>query len=398
MKTLTCVAFCAFVLSTIPLSHLCAQEPVNLTAKVNSVKDIKPEKKIVNGDDTKSHKKNVSKKKHVRFPTVQETRKALASLPIYKDAVKGTISTKIEQDMYYDIYTRQLAYRDGAIEYRKSLDKRRQNFAKPRTKMIGDYKKVRDIIYTAETIEYQKKVNAKYMKNANKKSGTNKIESAKISEAKKLPTGNIASMIKNKGEANQIQLKEQKIPSNEDIRKKVITADNAPEFNPAKLSKQFYVKSAQKDENIEKDTNTNNIKPPQIPKTIKKRKSVKQKETLETNELSKKKESVSDVKETVFKKTDKTTKTEKKESTETVTKHNESINVEKTTNLKKSSVEHAVSDSIDKKAVSILDIKSNNEKKLHSTRDESQLGIKTNGSLSEGVQNPFAEEQDIVNN
>jgi hypothetical protein len=243
MKSLTRVALYALAFSVVPFSYLYAQDPIDLAPDMNSEEEIELDQMLGEEVDIQSLQDEMIEEASDRPPTLQEAKEALDALPGAKDAVQGTVPIA-EKDMeVYDSYGRQLAYREGSKKYRESLDKRREAFAKPRTKMIQDYQKTRDIIYTAETADYQKKLNEEKEVNT-------------VSEAPEVPTGDVVSVIQEEA-AEEIGLKEQKIPSDTDenaARKKVVTAEDAPDFDPARLNKQPVF--------------VNNVEPPPMPEVV----------------------------------------------------------------------------------------------------------------------------------
>ena len=237
MKTLTRVALCALAVGLVPFSTSYAQDPVDLApdtaademdAAIEAAETEDPSLDVEEQMDMDDLEEEVTEGNDpYKVPTIEEAQAALNALPGAKDAVKGEVKGKPD-DKVYDIYGRQLSYREGAKKYRESLDKRRENFAKPRTKMIEEYKKTRDMIYAAETAEYQKKLNEEQ---ENEKANTG---------ARKLPTGEALSAVQEDSFAEEIGLKEQRIPGEDSemqkVRKKVVTAGDAPEFDPARLN------------------------------------------------------------------------------------------------------------------------------------------------------------------
>lgn len=158
-------------------------------------------------------------------PSIEEAREALENLPGSKDAVKGPVNKEVNVEAY-DIYGRQLSYREGAKEYRKSIDKRRKNFARPREELIENYQKTRDMIYAAETVEYQESFN---------KQREDKVREGR---ARELPVDADVGEI-DLQEEEAVELKEQKIPGSSKMqaaRRTVVTTKDAPDFDPARLN------------------------------------------------------------------------------------------------------------------------------------------------------------------
>ncbi len=240
MKTLTRVAFTALAFGLIPYTYSYAQEPVDLAPDTSYEEEAELEQyldeEILLEEESFSEGEDVladMNSDEDRVPTLEDAKKALEAMSGAKDAVKGKVPTEVDQDVY-DIYGRQLSYREGANEYRESLDKRRENFAKPRTKMIEEYHKTRDVTYAAETADYQKKLNEQ------------KEEELAGDGMQKLPTGEGVEAALEGEVVEEIGIKEQRIPGDMSVRKKVVTADNAPEFDPANLNrKPVQVKNAE---------------------------------------------------------------------------------------------------------------------------------------------------------
>jgi hypothetical protein len=222
MKTLTRVAFFALFLGVAPFSLSHAQEPVDLSTGMDIEEVMNAEEMMEDDADIQAMQDEMESEDPDRPPTLEEAKAALDALPGSKHATKGTVPLSKNNEVY-DMYGRQLAYREGAKAYRESLDKRREAFAKPRTDRIDAYNKTREMIYAAETAEYQRKLNEER-------------EEMKASEAHKLPTGEVYDAVVEDGLAEEIGLKEQRIPTDPSQRKKVVTAGNAPAFDPARLN------------------------------------------------------------------------------------------------------------------------------------------------------------------
>lgn len=253
MKTLTRVAFYALALSLVPFSYSYAQEPVDLAPEadvegavddvaaadvdvVGTEDDVAEEDDFSDADflgedidiDTDTEVQPVQedvvveKRDPHRPPTLEEARRALEAMPGAKEAVTGEISTKVEGEIY-DFYGRQLAYREGVKKYRASLDKRRENFSAPSMQALRKYQQTRDLIFAAETADYQRRLHEQKNKQAN-------------TGVHKLPAGEAASAVLAEDVAEEIGLKEQEVPSDtQEVKRKVVTAGDAPEFDPARL-------------------------------------------------------------------------------------------------------------------------------------------------------------------
>ncbi len=156
--------------------------------------------------------------------TIEEAKSLIDSLPTAKDAIKGTVKQDVSRD-YYDIYGRQLAYRENVREFRTSLEERRKAFEAPRIEVIENHRSVVDKVYAAEMKAYNEAEN-------NSKEGVKGDEKSGNVDAEENKTAKAAAGI-------DIGLSEREIPSKGDSvnapRKKVITSSNAPDFDPSNL-------------------------------------------------------------------------------------------------------------------------------------------------------------------
>ncbi len=79
------------------------------------------------------------------------------ALPTAGDAVKGVVKENSNKE-YYDIYGRQLAFRENAKKFRKSLEERRKAAEVPRLQAIKRYRNVAEEVYSEETAIYQEEI------------------------------------------------------------------------------------------------------------------------------------------------------------------------------------------------------------------------------------------------
>ena len=86
------------------------------------------------------------KEEPVEMLSLDEAKALLDSFPTAKDAVSGTVPTEVPQE-YYDMYIRQLKYREHVKDLRASLDERRESFANPRTETIERFREVIAKVY-----------------------------------------------------------------------------------------------------------------------------------------------------------------------------------------------------------------------------------------------------------
>ncbi len=161
--------------------------------------------------------------------SLEEAKDLIANLPTAKDAVSGSIP-EIPQVEMYDIYGRQLAFRESAKELRSSLDARRENFETPRVEVLERYRESKEKIYAAESKAYQDEIAAADVNIdedvADKSEDNLDVDVQVIDEVDAVDTD---------------VLKEQVIPTDEDehVVKKVISSGGAPEFDPKALDKDF---------------------------------------------------------------------------------------------------------------------------------------------------------------
>lgn len=219
MKALTRVAFYALLLSSVSISTLHAQEQVSdMDSAVSDPISVIPEEEDVTDVEADDDKPL----------SLMEANKLIQEMPGAKDAITGVINTKTSQEIY-DIYGRQLAYREGAKKYRASLEERRKNFAVPRTKMIERYKEVRIKVHQAQSAAYQEGLDEQQdSQDENEKPVV--LDSVADSEApiseEESAGGLVEQMISEDAfEGDQGQM----------VQKKVVTSDDAPEFDPMKL-------------------------------------------------------------------------------------------------------------------------------------------------------------------
>ncbi|MCK5374296.1 MAG: hypothetical protein KAJ40_03345 [Alphaproteobacteria bacterium] len=223
MKTLTRVAFYALAFGFVPCSYSYAQNSVD-PAQDMTAKDVAVD--LENQDEPL---------------TLEEADHAIAALPGAKDAVKGPIDTHVDGNVY-DIYGRQLSYREGSKEFRTSIETRRDNFAEPRAVLIEQYEETRDKVYAAETAAYQQNISETELTHDK----AEKQIPVAITEQPKFEAPAVEVT-----ESEGVGLKEQEIPEGKSeagaqlIKRKVITAEDAPKFDPAKLKEKPEAVSAE---------------------------------------------------------------------------------------------------------------------------------------------------------
>lgn len=181
-------------------------------------------------------------KKKEKPLSLEEVRVLIDELGTGGDATKGPVPVNSELDLY-DIYARQIAYRENSKEFRASLEERRENYKKAYVQQRDDYKALMEKIYRAEIAAYQKDMNKKKKDSDEMKkdapSGMKKV-AEKPADKKMSPKepGSVSDSEDMQGE-EKADLKEQEIPSEdgeeEDVKRKVVTSEDAPDFDPSDL-------------------------------------------------------------------------------------------------------------------------------------------------------------------
>ncbi len=149
-----------------------------------------------------------------------------------KDAVGGTVKPS-PKNKYYDIYMRQLAYRENAKEFTKSIKERQVAFEEPRIEAIKEHDAIVEKVYVAESADYQKNLEESSNEDKLENTQKNKISISEASSNSSTANTNNASPDTKTG-----VLKEEIIPpqnGDEEKIKKVITSEDAPDFDPANL-------------------------------------------------------------------------------------------------------------------------------------------------------------------
>ena len=93
-------------------------------------------------------------KERMRVLTLDEAEDLIHEAPSADDAVTGTVSP--ESLDFYDIYARQLAFRESAKDLRASLEVRRESFEEPRLGVLENHRDVVPKVHAAETAAYLK--------------------------------------------------------------------------------------------------------------------------------------------------------------------------------------------------------------------------------------------------
>ncbi|MGH1404639.1 MAG: hypothetical protein ACRBDL_10390 [Alphaproteobacteria bacterium] len=256
MKILSGFVVFLALFAFVPFSSVYAQEKVSEESmeKEMSASDVDEAGDKKESSMKKAPKYAHNKKKEKEKPlTLEEAQDLINSLPTAKDAIGGTVKIESSWQKYYDFYGRQIAYRERVKELRASLEARRVSFEEPRTPVIERYRETLEKVYAAETAAYQedvsqsgKPVTKKRKKRKSKNNYPTKEDVRKAKEAKKDKNSTSAPEVEDERMAavdsdvrdDDVGLKEQDVPAqegDEDVKKKVVTSEDAPEFDPSNL-------------------------------------------------------------------------------------------------------------------------------------------------------------------
>lgn len=173
--------------------------------------------------------------------SAQGAKDLIASMPGAKDATEGYVEEEIPQD-FYDIYGRQLQYRENAKEFRSMLEGRRLSFTTPHVTARTLYRDNLAEVYRAESATYQEDI-ADEGASKNGAMSTQDMASGESLDVDDTGLVDVVDDILEK--ADDVDgLKEEAVSSDVDAAdgetmKKVITSDDAPEFDPADLEVEF---------------------------------------------------------------------------------------------------------------------------------------------------------------
>ncbi len=172
--------------------------------------------------------------------SLEEARALIEELPTYIDATSGTVPEETGLS-FYDIYSRQIAFRENTKAFRASLEARRENYKKIYIDKRDAYKVALDKIYKAEIAAYQEEISSKGQND--EADGSDSPEITEEGDDILDENGEVEPQEADV-EAGNAQseggLKEEEIPpkhgEEETVKKKVVTSDDAPDFNPSDLS------------------------------------------------------------------------------------------------------------------------------------------------------------------
>lgn len=157
------------------------------------------------------------------------------------DATEGLVPVETGAE-FYDIYARRIAYRENAKAFRQSLEDRRYDFQSHYLDKQKHFETVLEKVYKAEIANYQKEL-AKKEKLSKKDIGDVVAQASSVQRDDERRTVDKPKIAENEAEVDaedNTGLKEADIPVEENqkgkIKKKVVTSEDAPDFDPADLS------------------------------------------------------------------------------------------------------------------------------------------------------------------
>jgi len=214
MKILVSVLFFVAFSAAISFSPVYAQD-TSSGNKTVSVKDLLDRIKTTGRSTKKKGSEN-----NAKTMSPEQAKALVFSKSTAKDAVSGTVSEDSGMK-YYDIRARQMAYRENAKDLRASLEARRVNFEAPRLQTIEDFRETQPKVYEAESAAYQKSLKDGPKKKTMMKNVKTPSEKADVPKKDGVSDGGV---------------KERDVPSSDEgVKKKVITSDDAPDFDPSNL-------------------------------------------------------------------------------------------------------------------------------------------------------------------
>ena len=186
-----------------------------------------------------SYAEDVSDDKKDEVLTLEEAGELIEALPTASDAVTGVVSTDVSG--FYDIYGRQVAFRESAKALRASLDERRENFESPRVKSIEGYRGTVKKVYISEAAAYQSGLDNGSDEKMSMHSDENDNVAISDDEGKpEMEPESDDEVAASDGQDDDVPgLVEKPIPSDDMSegapKKKVVMPEDAPDFDPANL-------------------------------------------------------------------------------------------------------------------------------------------------------------------
>lgn len=176
--------------------------------------------------------------------TLDEAKALIATRPGAKDATNEVVKDFSLE--FYDIYGRQLQYRENAKEFRAMLETRRYSYQRPYVAMRDAYDAVRLKVFEAERAAYQAQIEAYNKSIAARNGDVEEEEEPASAQPVSLPQPdepiNAPAAEDDDSEGDSPDLREQDIPSDEsaddsegETKKKVVMPGDAPDFDPSNL-------------------------------------------------------------------------------------------------------------------------------------------------------------------
>ncbi len=170
--------------------------------------------------------------------TKEELKKFIDSLGTSEDAVGGTVNEESTWQEIYDIYSRQIAYREKTKEYRKSILERQKSFAEPADALKEKYKENMDTVYEAESKIYQDEMSGDSddaMSMIDRKAPKMPSRPERPVPPSRSISGGEDVDARTQGEKPDLKEIDVPVPSADGANRKVYTDENAPEFDPSRL-------------------------------------------------------------------------------------------------------------------------------------------------------------------
>ncbi len=168
--------------------------------------------------------------------SADEAKELVMSAPEAADATKGLVPDSKLNKKYYDIRARQLAYREHVKAYRASLEKRRESYAQPQFNAAENYRETIAKVYAAEGAA------AEEVRAGEKEESAEAPKKDYSKEAPAIKDSEVASADDVTGSESDadVGLTEKPIPADPEAeegapKKKVVTSDDAPDFDPSDL-------------------------------------------------------------------------------------------------------------------------------------------------------------------
>ncbi len=168
--------------------------------------------------------------------TLQEAAALVNSRDTAKDAVGGDVGSAYVE--YYDLYSRQLSFREKSKIFRASLESRRVAFEAPRSELMDEHKEIERKVFAAETAAYQAYLQEMSEEGTEDDSGDDRqVISVKDGKAVEAKAGK-AVEAKAQASGEEPHVKEISITENEPngrVKKNIYMPEDAPDFDPENL-------------------------------------------------------------------------------------------------------------------------------------------------------------------